>query len=98
MIELRSREMTCTSDDGDAAVTVLRKLGSNFPAEVQWSTQDGDALAGSHYQSKTGERRGKLDGRVIQLLVSNDLKLAGSLKNEPWVGISQELFTPCCLK
>ena len=53
-MELRSREMTCVSDDGDASVIVLRKLGHDFATEVTWSTRDGDALAGDHYTSEGG--------------------------------------------
>ena len=55
MIELRSREMTCVSEDGDASVAVLRKLGHDFPAEVLWTTREGDALQGDHYTSEGGE-------------------------------------------
>lgn len=50
-----SRDLTCNSEDGDAAVIALRKLGHDFPAEVTWSTRDGDALMGQHYESEGGK-------------------------------------------
>lgn len=50
-----SRDLTCNSEDGDAAVIALRKLGHDFPAEVSWSTRDGDALIGQHYESEGGK-------------------------------------------
>ena len=69
LVELRSREVTGVSDDGNATVTVLRKLGHDFTTEVSWSTRDGDAVEGDHYLSEGGNHH-EVCTKSIQRLCS----------------------------
>ena len=47
--------MTCQSEDGEALVAVVRKLGYDFPGEVSWVSEDGDAVFGQHYNEDRGK-------------------------------------------
>lgn len=51
---MKSRNVTCCSEDGQATVTVARKLGHDFPGVVQWKTENGDAISGVHYEANLG--------------------------------------------
>lgn len=55
MIEMRSHDITCNSEEGEALVAVVRKLGYDFPAEVAWSAEDDDAVFGQHYDAEKGK-------------------------------------------
>ena len=53
-MELLSNQVTCSAEDGEVPITVVRKSGSAFPAEVNWSCADGDAEFGKHYSLNEG--------------------------------------------
>lgn len=52
---MKSPNITCSSDDGQAQVMVVRKLYQDFPAEIKYTTMDDDAEAGQHYQAAQGQ-------------------------------------------
>ena len=51
---MQSEQATCPSEEGEAAVVVLRKSGSSFPAQVTWVAEDGDAVFKQHYNENAG--------------------------------------------
>ena len=54
VVEMASSKITASSDDGDVTVRMVRRIGCAFPAEVNWSAKDGDALFGEHYDLSSG--------------------------------------------
>ena len=52
---MQDKQVTCSSEDDEARVTVVRKSGCAFAAEVTWSAVDGDAVFGEHYAVSTGK-------------------------------------------
>lgn len=74
VIEMKSNEMAASSQDGEANVVVLRKLADEFPAEVAWSAQDGDALFNTHYTLNKGVirfRSGEKEKRITIPLLND---------------------------
>ena len=49
-----SPQVTCSSEDDEAHISVIRKFACAFAAQVQWSAADGDALLQQHYDMKSG--------------------------------------------
>ena len=54
IVEMGSNQVTCSSEDDEAHISVIRKFACAFAAQVQWSATDGDALFGKHYNLKEG--------------------------------------------
>ena len=46
--------MNSSTEDGEANITVLRKLSDEFPAEVAWTSRNGDAFYPTHYLQNQG--------------------------------------------
>ena len=68
MVEMQDEQVTCSSEDDEVHVAVIRKSGRAFATEVTWSAQDGDALAGQHYAAKEGKI--KQNSSIISISVS----------------------------
>ena len=49
-----SPQVTCSSEDDEAHISVIRKFACAFAAQVQWSATDGDAEFGKHYNLNEG--------------------------------------------
>ena len=60
MVEMQDEQVTCSSEDDEVHVAVIRKSGRAFATEVTWSAQDGDALAGQHYAAKEGRFKNRI--------------------------------------
>ena len=56
VIEMKSNEVNGSSRDGEANVTLLRKIADEFAATVSWSAQNGSALYKTHYTLNQGKR------------------------------------------
>ena len=54
IVDMQLEQVTCSSEDDEAHIAVIRKNGCAFAAEVAWEAQDGDALLGEHYATKQG--------------------------------------------
>ena len=49
-----SPQVTCSSEDDEAHISVIRKFACAFAAQVQWSAADGDAAI----QQQSGSLQG----------------------------------------
>ena len=65
---MQVEQVTCSSEDDEVHVTVVRKSGCAFAAEVMWSAEEGDALFGQHYASKGGRFEFPLRNIMYSLL------------------------------
>ena len=54
IVEMGSPQVTCSSEDDEAHISVIRKFACAFAAQVQWSAADGDAEFGKHYNLNEG--------------------------------------------
>ena len=53
-IEMRSKTTSAAGKSGTAEIQVVRNEGYQFPADVEWYTQDGDAKYGENYNLNQG--------------------------------------------
>nr|XP_018671881.1 G-protein coupled receptor 98-like isoform X2 [Ciona intestinalis] len=74
VVEMRSHDTTCMAEDGEAEVTIVRKMGHDFGAEVAWLVEDEDAVRGKHYEGEGGRLKFKPgeSERSIRIPVNND--------------------------
>ena len=69
-----SPQVTCSSEDDEAHISVIRKFACAFAAQVQWSAADGDAILNEHYDTKTGVLKFKAGEaqKLIKIPLLND--------------------------
>ena len=51
---MKANEVNGSSRDGEANVTLLRKIADEFPATVSWSASNGSAIYKTHYTLNQG--------------------------------------------
>ena len=51
---MRSKTTSAAGKSGTAEIQVVRNEGYQFPADVEWYTQDGDAKYGENYNLNQG--------------------------------------------